>query len=140
MTKVIDALKVQELSGISWRNWPFEWQKNLNHVIPISKWNHHGQVRIWGVGFLSDTGFKHQNERLILVHPVVEFKGIVSVHEVLFGLLFDSMLCSVKQLCSLFFIFDISDLVSLESFVMSFFFPSGGNLWIITGKKWARCQ
>lgn len=27
MTKVIDKLKGRELSGISWRNWPSEWQK-----------------------------------------------------------------------------------------------------------------
>ena len=41
------------------------------------------------------------------MHLVIDFKGIVSVHEVLFGLLFDFMLCfdQVKQLCSFFFIF-----------------------------------
>ena len=66
----------------------------------------------------------------MLVHPLVQLESLVSVRKVLFGQFFVFMLRfdPIGQLCSFVFILGISGLVSLESFVTSFFFLAG-SLW-----------
>lgn len=62
-------------------------------------------------------------ERLILVHPVIKHKCVVGVSEALFGQFFVFVLRfnPVKELRSISFVFGISGLVSLETFVVPFF-------------------
>ena len=64
--------------------------------------------------------------QLILVHLVVEFVSVVGVVcEIFLGqFVFVLRFNSVEQLCLFFFIFGISGLASLESFV-PFFFEGG---------------
>ena len=74
--------------------------------------------------------FIGNGELRMLVDLVVQFGSVVGVREVLLGLLFYFLhgFDPGKQICSFFFI--LSGLVSLESFVVSFFFE--GSLWFIT--------
>lgn len=67
--------------------------------------------------------FAVDRERLILVHPVIKHKGVVGVSEALFGQFFAFVLRfnPVKELRSISFVFGISGLVSLETFVVPFF-------------------